>query len=396
MDLQQREEGRLSQRGERSVELGGALKGFRDILDNLCHPELNPDGYVSLGIAENLLMHDEMTEFANSRANGSAGSKRLRAAVARFLNRNFHPHLSVETSHVSVLSGITKANEMLAWLIADPGDAFLLGRPYYGTFPMDYMARASVKTVGVDFGHTDPSSVDALAHYEDALLQAKIDGVVVKALMLCSPHNPLGRCFAPEVLKAFLAFCQKHQIHIISDEVYALSVWHNRTAPDAPTFTSLLSIDLTGIIDPGLVHVLWGMSKDFGANGLRLGFLVDQGNNLLETSFSSLSLFSCPSSASDHIATIVLEDDQFTESFIRTNKQRLSRNYEFVTEGQSGIFILWADLRKASGVRGPRHVNNESSLSTRLLSKKVYLAEGELFGGEPGWFRIVFSQPKAY
>ena len=58
-----------------------------------------------------------------------------------------------------------------------------------------------------------------------------------------------------------MEFCQRHKIHLISDEIYALSVWQNPEVPEAVTFESVLSIDTTGIIDPGLVHVLWGMSK---------------------------------------------------------------------------------------------------------------------------------------
>jgi uncharacterized tellurite resistance protein B-like protein len=58
-----------------------------------------------------------------------------------------------------------------------------------------------------------------------------------------------------------MKFCQQYQIHLISDEIYALSIWDNPEYPDAPKFTSVLSIDLTDIIDPKLVHVLWGMSK---------------------------------------------------------------------------------------------------------------------------------------
>lgn len=48
---------------------------------------------------------------------------------------------------------------------------------------------------------------------------------------------------------------------MISDEIYGLSVWDNPVLPDAPSFHSLLSFDLSGIIDSSLVHVLWGMSK---------------------------------------------------------------------------------------------------------------------------------------
>ena len=58
-----------------------------------------------------------------------------------------------------------------------------------------------------------------------------------------------------------MKFCQRHMIHLISDEIYALSVWQNPEVPDAVTFESVLSIDTTGIIDLELVHVLWGMSK---------------------------------------------------------------------------------------------------------------------------------------
>lgn len=70
-----------------------------------------------------------------------------------------------------------------------------------------------------------------------------------------------GRCYTREAILGYMAFCQKHQIHLISDEIYALSVWYNSEAPDAAGFHSVLSIDTAGLIDPSLVHVLWGMSK---------------------------------------------------------------------------------------------------------------------------------------
>ena len=112
-----------------------------------------------------------------------------------------------------------------------------------------------------------------------------------------------------------MKFCQRHQIHLISDEIYALSVWSNPEAPNAVTFTSVLSIDTTDIIDPGLIHVLWGMSKvslmknlywriksltmnlkDFGANGLRIGCIISQNNIPLLDAVKANAYFSHPSS----------------------------------------------------------------------------------------------------
>ena len=109
-------------------------------------------------------------------------------------------------------------------------------------------------------------SVEAVAEYERAILSAKKRGVHAKALMLCSPHNPLGRCYSRESLIAYMRLCQKYQIHLVSDEIYAFSTWKNRhdSSPPPVDFTSVLSIPSEGNIDPSLVHVLWGMSKDFG------------------------------------------------------------------------------------------------------------------------------------
>lgn len=128
------------------------------------------------------------------------------------------------------------------------------------------------------FGDVDPFSMDAILKYEEALVEAQNSGVPIRALFLCSPHNPLGdysskgcfcnrsndlqgRCYPRDVLVGLMKFCQQHKIHLISDEIYALSVWQNPEVPDAVSFESVLSIDTNGIIDPDLVHVLWGMSK---------------------------------------------------------------------------------------------------------------------------------------
>jgi aspartate/methionine/tyrosine aminotransferase len=70
-----------------------------------------------------------------------------------------------------------------------------------------------------------------------------------------------GRCYTSEVLRAYMKLCQKHSLHLLCDEIYALSVWENEKAPDAPEFMSVLSINTNGLIDANLVHVMWGMSK---------------------------------------------------------------------------------------------------------------------------------------
>ena len=60
----------------------------------------------------------------------------------------------------------------------------------------------------------------------------------------------------PHTLKAYMQLCDKYRLHLISDEVYAMSVYSTPTNSNAVPFTSALSIESSGLIDPNLVHVL--------------------------------------------------------------------------------------------------------------------------------------------
>jgi 1-aminocyclopropane-1-carboxylate synthase len=397
-----------------------------EVLSDQWDPKINPNGYVSIGVAENRLMHDELHNYITSHCNnistasftygdGPTGSSRLRNAVCQFLNRYIHPIKPLEPSHLIVTNGVSHAIEHCAWAFADEGDGILLGQPYYGAFIPDLSLRPGAKVVEVKFGSVDPMSVEAVQNYESAILTAKSQGVSVKALMLCSPHNPLGRCYSRNALLAYLRLCSKYNIHLISDEIYALSVWNNTqdTHPVPEPFTSVLSINISEYINPALVHVLWGMSKDFGANGLRLGVLISQDNPSLLQALIPVAIYSYISGITDHIAAQVLSDTAFTSEYIQTNQARLSEAYTRTvtwlrehqipyTPGANAAFFLWVDLGSVYARHHPEKKGEEKGDRTQeimdsLLKQKVFLASGAVFGSEtPGVFRIVFTHPWEY
>jgi aspartate/methionine/tyrosine aminotransferase len=59
----------------------------------------------------------------------------------------------------------------------------------------------------------------------------------------------------------YMHLCQKYGIHLISDEIYALTTFPTADNEYPVPFTSLLSIPKGGLIDPSLCHVIHGMSK---------------------------------------------------------------------------------------------------------------------------------------
>jgi hypothetical protein len=95
--------------------------------------------------------------------------------------------------------------------------------------------------------------------------------VPIKAVVMTNPHNPLGRCYSKENLIEMMQFCQRHDLHLIVDEVFALSEHGCSDLRQPRKFTSALAIDAAAHgCDATKIHVIWSISKDLRATGARL------------------------------------------------------------------------------------------------------------------------------
>ena len=139
---------------------------------------------------------------------------------------------------------------------------------------------SSVHLEYVHVGDKDQFSPDSVAAIETGLDAAIARGKKIKALIICNPHNPLGRCYPRETLIGLLRLCAAKRLHLVSDEIYALSVY-KRFDRLSEAFTSVRSIDFTGLINPDQVHVLYGMSKVIQKFACGLGSRVDFTNRIL-------------------------------------------------------------------------------------------------------------------
>lgn len=411
-DLSKPSMARLSNRGLANLVPDSIKAIMKAGSSNAYHAEHNPNGIVSLGVAENRLLHAEIAQHINSHmhvsqrmltyGDGSAGSDVLREAIAKFVNDHFQPVEKLGYTSVTVLNGVSAILDSLAWCICDEGDSILIGRPFYVGFVSDFTNRSKVDLVPVAFGDVDPMSLAAVAEYDKVMEQAKSQGKKIKALVLCSPHNPLGRCYTPDVLEAYLRLCSKHGIHMISDEVYAMSVFPNRDNPDPIPFRSVLSLEYKKLIDPSLLHVLYGMSKDFCSNGLRIGAFISMKNPELHAAMRTISKFAWSSSLADRAWLSLLSDEPFLLEYLLKLVARLTEAYNLCTSvlremnvpylpANSGPF-LWINL---SGFLQRKTIESERDLAWRMIKAGVWLATGEAYRSEePGWFRLTFAVPE--
>lgn len=350
------------------------------------------------------------------------GSTRLFAALARHYNRKaFSPHLKVQPHHILTGPGAGPILDQLFAHLADPGQVCLAAAPHYNGFVADLDTRAGVKCVAVDHPHDDGTGdasflgSDALLGFPQAMENAQSKGQQVRAILVCNPHNPAGRAYDREALLAYGRFAQKHDLHLVFDEIYSLSVFPTSDEPHPQPFISGLAIDWAkeAQCDPRRIHIVSSASKDFGLNGLRLGFFISQYNTQLMAAMKVTGKLYMVSSPADALFSHLLNDEAFYDEFVETNQRRLTEAYELVKawclhhkipykKSNAGHFLL-VDLTRFL----PQSIGEDSTplaegeqetaLWSRALKERICITPGSNYAIKPiGWFRLTFSLQRVY
>lgn len=104
-------------------------------------------------------------------------------------------------------------------------------------------------------------SAAAVAKFDEAFVAAQEQHIPVRAILLFNPHQSNEQRYSAENLAAYLEFCAKHGLHLLSDEVYAKPGLPGRDITQPQDFVSVLSLDIAKYISPWQVHVFYGTCK---------------------------------------------------------------------------------------------------------------------------------------
>ncbi|GFY52061.1 1-aminocyclopropane-1-carboxylate synthase-like protein 1 [Trichonephila inaurata madagascariensis] len=365
----------------------------------------NPNGFINLGTAVNNMCHDIILPRLTSakiwlcdpdflQYKEGHGILKLREALAAIMTEFLEPHESIDHENLICLIGATACIDLLAHCLADPGDVILAPTPIYGRIYTDFKQRSEVNLWPIPIitkDNTEPSPILTIEKVKKAYNDAISKGHVVKALFLINPSNPLGDVYSPELLLDIFSFCNEHNLHVIIDEVYALSTFNG-----SPQFHSALKFP---DLDKNKVHVVYGISKDFGIAGLRVGVIHTQ-NKTLQNCLKQLSFFQCIPFPAMDITTRFLKDIEWCKSYLTINKRRLTEKFKFCVDymkkmglnvrESAGGFFLWVDFRP---ICGSDTFEQEQDFFLYLIEKAhLYIVPGkELFCEQPGWFRFTFT-----
>ena len=363
-------------------------------------PASNPNGYINLGTAENKTLYDhgapllrECLEIHEDDTHYSTlhGPAFVRRAIAEFLSPR--AGRSISADHLAVGAATSAILENLSFVLCDPGDIILIPTPYYPGFDQDLVLRS-----GAVFAHIPlPAprfelTLDAVGQaYTSAARHASQAGRKVRALLLTSPHNPLGVIYPESLLKDLQAFCEGRRLHMIVDEIYAESV-----LPEREHISALR-------LESEWVHVVYGFAKDFGLSGYKVG-LVHSLNETVMRSLQAGCYFYTVSGLVHRLIANLLRHPGLPD-YLATMRRRLAGAREEVVRELSrcgvrhhpldGSIVMWLNLKPYL-----KHgtFEAERALFEEMLGEcRVSLPPGQAFHcSEPGWFRMCYTASDAH
>ncbi|KAH9801224.1 1-aminocyclopropane-1-carboxylate synthase 7 [Citrus sinensis] len=374
--------------------------GWKAYDENPYEESTNPSGVIQMGLAENQVSFDLLEEYLEQQPEASTWGKgapgfreNALQAMASFMEQIRGGRAKFDLNRIVVTAGATAANELLTFILADPGDALLVPTPYYPGFDRDLRWRTGIKIVPIHCDSSNNFQITPQA-LEAAYKEAESKDVRVRGVLITNPSNPLGATIQRSVLEELLDFATRKNIHLVSDEIYSGSAF------SSSEFVSIAEIlEARQYKDSERVHIVYSLSKDLGLPGFRVGTIYSY-NDKVVTTARRMSSFTLISSQTQYLLASMLSNKKFTENYIKTNRERLQKRYQMIIEGlrsagieclkgNAGLFC-WMNL---SPLLEEQTREGELALWDSMLHEvKLNISPGSsCHCSEPGWFRVCFA-----
>ena len=289
---------------------------------------------------------------------------------------------NIQKNWISFVNGVVPAYSAAIEALSEEGDEIIVQTPVY--FPLFKSVKENKRVLVTN------SLKEDNGYYTMDLddLKSKITKKT-KILVLCSPHNPVGRVWSKDELIKLSDICIKNNITIISDEIHADLVFKKFT-PLASISNKISNITLT----------LNSAGKTFNIAGLNCAYAICENKEILEKyeaivkkrELNSINVFGF---------TALEAAYEFAEEWLEELLQYLNLNIKFTKEylkkhnskidflEPEATYLLWFSFKNYS-------ISHAKVKQKLLIDSKVALNDGTSFGTEgKGFFRLNCALPKA-
>ncbi|WP_010095864.1 pyridoxal phosphate-dependent aminotransferase [Ornithinibacillus scapharcae] len=336
-------------------------------------PDFNTPDYIIQ--AATTAMNKGLTKYTPT-----GGVNELKKAIMEKLAKD--NNLSYNMNEIIVTSGAKHALYTLFQVILNDGDEVIVPTPYWVSYP-EQIKLAGGSPVFIDGLETNDFKITP--HQLEESISEK-----TKAVIINSPSNPTGMMYTKEELFEIAEVCLKHNILIISDEIYEKLIYTD----DKHVSIAQLSKELKEI-----TIVINGVSKSHAMTGWRIGYaagpqpIIKAMTNLASHSTSN------PTSIAQYAALAAYQaEEDPTIEMRKVFAERLNALYDLIVQipgvtckKPQGAFYLFPNVKEAATRNGFEHV--EDWVAALLDTEKVAVVPGSGFGA-PDYIRLSYAISK--
>lgn len=185
----------------------------------------------------------------------ASGTLELKKAICdKLKNEN---GLDYKLSQIVISNGAKHSLTNTFMAILNPGDEVIIPAPFWLSYPQ--MVKLADGVPVIVYAKKENDFKITIEDLESAVTDK------TKALVINSPSNPTGVVYAEEELKAIADFAVKHDLYVISDEIYEKLIYDGMKHVSIASFNEEI-YKRTIIIN--------GVSKSYSMTGWRIGYLA--------------------------------------------------------------------------------------------------------------------------
>ena len=252
------------------------------------------------------------------------GIEPLRAAIAD--NIRHYGGADYANDEIMVTPGGQQGMFIIALSLLNPGDEIIVPCPGYNPYQQAAeMSDAVVRKVPM----TMETNFTLIAEMVEAHITPKS-----KILVLINPNNPTGTVTPPDEVKKIAKLAKKHDLIVISDEIYARLTFGNNTVVPVASLPGMKERTIT----------LSGFSKAYAMTGWRIGYLAGP-RALIEPMSEVNHAFAISTAAvSQHAALAAMTGSQ---DCVEEMRQTYNERRAAICEGLDAIGMSYAEPQGA-------------------------------------------------
>lgn len=249
----------------------------------------------------------------------SAGLMELREGLVEKYYRKIGIDITVDELIVTI-AGSESVNLALE-ITCNPGDEVIVLEPFYTNYnTFAFMNGLTLKSISTDM--TKGFQIPPIEEFEKVLTDR------TKAILICNPGNPTGTQYTKEMMLSLGEFARKHDLFLLSDEVYREFCY-----TDEPHFSAMNIPDL----DQNVV-LIDSVSKRYNLCGARVGCIVSHNKEVMAAAMKFAQARLCPP-VIGQIAAIGALDTP--DSYFQNVRDEYIKRRNFMIEGlnkMEGVF----------------------------------------------------------